>query len=195
MTAAIAYADRPGARFWLGDSEHEARAAYERARKAGLSQMRALVVGSIASFRDCWAFRRTLARRWGISVRTVQRAITQARAEGLIEVHRAKKNEVPPDAREKKPLPCGWSHRWVIGRGKAGDAIKAAVAAAKAKFIVHFVLGGAKVAPTQQTKLARAAAGYVFKRAQQPAHRRWTAEELAAELERVDRERKPPPPE
>lgn len=194
MTAAVAYPSPQVAPFWLGRAEHEARAAFGRARNAGLSQLRSLIIGSIASFRDCWAFRRTLARRWGCSIRTVQRAITQARAEGLIEVHRAKKNEVPPDSREKKPLPCGWSHRWIIGRGKAGEAIQEAVAAAKAKFIVHFVLGGAKVKATTHTKLARAAAGYVFKRAEQ-THRRWTAEELTAELERLDREKKPPPPE
>lgn len=115
---------------YLGPDHLEARFAEQRARQQGLSAYRAKVVGQIASFRDGWAFRRRIAELVGCSIRTVQRAITQAREEGLLGVARAKPNEVPPGA--KAPMSCGWSHRWVIGRGLAAAAALAAVAAAKA---------------------------------------------------------------
>lgn len=121
---------------WLGPVPTEARAAYDRARSAGLTPTRALVVGTIASFKDCWAFRSRIAKRIGCSVRTVQRAITQARSEGLIGVARAKKGECPPNW--KKPVECGWSHRWTIGWGKAHTAVKAAVEAARARWLVRY---------------------------------------------------------
>jgi hypothetical protein len=96
-----------------------------------MTQLRAEVIAHIASFRDGWIFRRRLAELVQASVRTVQRAITQARSEGVIGVARAKKTEIPPGARHKQPLPCGWSHRWLIGRDLAGKALAAAVAKAK----------------------------------------------------------------
>lgn len=128
---------------WLGPHHGEARAAYTRARRAGLTSLRALVVGSVASFKDCWAFRSKLASQVGCSVRTVQRALTQAREEGLIGVARSKCDIVNgKKVFEKapilnKPVPCGWSHRWTIGWGKAGAAVKQAVEAARARFIVR----------------------------------------------------------
>lgn len=103
-----------------------------------MSPTRALVVGQIASFRDCWQFRRSLARVVGASVRTVQRAISEAKSLGLIGVARAKKNEIPSG--RKGPLDCGWSHRWTIGWGKAGEAVGRAVAAARLRFISRFGL-------------------------------------------------------
>ena len=72
---------------WVGPDHHEARLQEALAREAGLSVGRARVIGNIGSRRDCWAFRKKLAEVVGISVRTVQRAITQAKALGLIEVH------------------------------------------------------------------------------------------------------------
>lgn len=128
---------------WLGPHHGEARAAYTRARRAGLTSLRALVIGSVASFKDCWAFRAKLAAKHDCSVRTVQRALTQAREEGLIGVARSKCDivrgkkvfEKPPHF--DKPVPCGWSHRWTIGWGKAGAAVKQAVEAARARWIVR----------------------------------------------------------
>jgi hypothetical protein len=115
---------------YLGSDWGTARFAEARARDAGLSALRAQVVGNISSFRDGWVFRKRLAERVKCSVRTVQRAITQARDEGLLGVARAKeKSEVPPGA--DGPIPCGWSHRWTIGRELAGEQLREAIARAK----------------------------------------------------------------
>lgn len=121
-------ASRGGRRF-LGSDWQTALNAIERARDAGLTELRAQVVGQISSFTDGWVFRRRLAELLDCSVRTVQRAITQAKAEGLLGVARAKRSDIPPGARE--PLPCGWSHRWTIARDLVGAAAAAAIRAAR----------------------------------------------------------------
>lgn len=155
---------------WLGPDPLEASAAYGRARRAGMSATRALVVGQIASFRDCWAFRARLARIVGASVRTVQRAISEAKSLGLIGVARAKQGETAPGL--ERAVPCGWSHRWTIGRGLALGAVQKAIEAARTKFL-------------RRTSLA----GGVVRTSKPPApSRRWTAEEISRELERRDRD-------
>lgn len=154
---------------WPGPHWHEAIAAYRRCREAGMNVSRSLVVGVIGSFKNCWMFRRQIAKRLGISVRTVARAIAQAKAEGLLRTARGKKTEVPPGA--PGPIVWGFTNRWLPGWGKAGAEVLAAVSTAKARFI------------------ARAGVKALVRRAA-PA-RRWTAEELDAELER--RAPRPPP--
>jgi hypothetical protein len=157
--------------WWPGPKTIEARAAYERARNSGLSVARSVVIGCIASFQDGWIFRKTLAKHIGICVRTVQRAITQGKEEGLIGVGRAKQNEIPPGASE--PFACGWSHRWTIGWGEAYEAAKAAVArtrlARMAKKLVRTAPGSNPQQPAPQER----------------SQRQWTASELDAELERI----------
>lgn len=141
---AVAATERP----WLGDSYYEAQAAFHRARRAGLSILRSLVVGNIASFKDCWTFRSNIASFLGISVRTVQRGITDAKAQGLIGVGRVAgekaKTEIPPgkgkDGKPFRPFACGWCHRWTIGWGKAGEAVKEAVEAARARWLVKHAI-------------------------------------------------------
>ena len=156
---------------WPGPFPTEARSAYQRCRESGMSSGRALVIGCIASFQQGWLFRRTLAGHTGLSVRTVQRGITQARILGLLGTARAKPNEVPPG--RKEPVRCGWSHRWIVGWGLAVEACKAAVERAR------------------QRRLAKIAEPKV-KRARTPAQRRtWTSEELDAELNRMH----PKPPD
>ncbi len=177
------------ASLWIGPVHTEARSAYQRAREAGLSPLRALVIGSVASFKECWTFRKKLAEKAGCSVRTVQRALTQAREEGLIGVARAKKNEVPPNW-PHGPVTCGWSHRWVIGWGKAGEAVKDAVHAAKARWLVkHATPARVPTAPPVPSERIQ---GRATTRRSRPEYQRrtWTAEELDAELERLA---KPPP--
>jgi len=50
---------------WLGPVPSEARAVFQRARESGMSPTRALAIGHIGSFKEGWAFRRTVARgRW-----------------------------------------------------------------------------------------------------------------------------------
>lgn len=119
---------------WLGPYTSEAAAGFDRALSAGFTTGRALVVGQIASFRDCWAFRGVIAGRLGLSVRTVQRAITAAHESGLIGKARGKKDEIPTGA--KAPIPCGWTHRWTVGWGQAEAAARAAIAAARLSRLV-----------------------------------------------------------
>jgi len=172
---------------WLGPVHTEARAGYQRARNAGLSPLRSLVIGTVASFKECWTFRKNIARKVGCSVRTVQRALTQARQEGLIGVARAKKNEVPPNW-EHGPVTCGWSHRWVIGWGKAGQAVADAVHAAKARWLV-------KHAAPQKTPTISPPIGSTMDpkpKRRQPPGGKWTAEYIDAELDRLAAEKPPP---
>jgi DNA-binding transcriptional MocR family regulator len=92
-----------------------------------------LVLGVIASFKNGWISRRAIARHLRISVRTVQRAISEAKSLGLLGVARFKPNEVPPGA--KAPITCGGSHRWTIGWGLAGKAVQNAIAKARARWL------------------------------------------------------------
>lgn len=180
---------------WLGPVQSEAKAAYIRARAVGLTSLRALVVGNIASFRDCWAFRSKLARQVGCSVRTVQRAITQARAEGLLGVARAKRGECPPSW--PKPVECGWSHRWTVGWGKAGAAVKQAVEAARARFMVRAAVHLPEKQHVTLSVKDPAKTGPKWKVA--PDGREWrskTTEEIQRELdEALARVPEKPPPE
>lgn len=159
--------------------------------------MRALVIGSVASFKECWTFRKNLAEKVGCSVRTVQRALTQARAEGLINLARAKKDEIPPgkDANGNpfRPFPCGWSHRWVIGWGKAAEVVKESVHAAKARWLIKTAMTRPPVRQGQ-TSETLAEARSIRAVAARPEYQRrtWTAAELDAELERLAAEKPPP---
>lgn len=154
---------------YLGPDAHEARAAEQRARQAGMSLLRARVVGQIASFKDGWLFRRRLAEIVGCSIRSVQRAITQAREEGILGVARAKQGEKPVGA--AGTFACGFSHRWVIGRGLAAAAALAAVTAAKLAAVAR----RAVQQPAPQPR--RAPEGQ-----RRPPARRWTADEIDAAL-------------
>ena len=149
-----------------------------------MSALRALVVGNIASHRDCWAFRAKLAAKTGASVRTVQRAITQAAALGLIGVARSKPNEKPPGL--ATIVPCGWSHRWTVGWGKAGAELKRAVDAARLRFTLRRATRAAPPAPCDVKPKPCS---------QRSPHgaRKWSAAELDAELERLA-ELAPAPP-
>lgn len=190
MNAALASAPVAGVlSLWLGtDSPREAVAAFRRARSAGMSSVRALVVGQIGSFRDCWAFRSKLARAVGCSVRTVQRAITQAKSLGLIGVARAKPHEKPPGC--SHPVECGFSHRWTIGWGKTGEAVKAAVAAARLRFVARSSVA-ATVArgPSTAFSLRGASEKKQSTGRVRLSPQRWTAEALDRELERIAAER------
>ena len=180
---------------WLGPYPSEANAAYHRARSAGLSQVRAMVVGNVASFKDAWTFRRKLAAQVGCSVRTVQRALTQAKMEGLIGIARGKKTETPPGA--DRPVDCGWSHRWTIGWGKAGELVKQAVTAAKERAIARWLLRKMPSVSPVSTPAPDTLPTGQRPRGVNPNHRAWTAEELDAELARqavalAERQRPPP---
>ena len=155
---------------WPGPNAAEARAAYERCRTAGMSPGRALVIACVASFRQGWAFRRTLANHTGVCIRTVQRALTQGKDLGLLGTARAKPNEIPPGMHA--PLKCGWSHRWIVGWGLALAAAKAAVEKAWLRRLQTVSVG--RQPPRQPPKHGRG-----------PCARKWTAQEIDAELERL----------
>jgi hypothetical protein len=175
---------------WIGPVHSEAIAAYKRAREAGLSPLRALVVATIASRRDCWAFRGSIARKLGCSVRTVQRAITQAKSLGLIKTFFGKKNEVPPG--RDRPLPCKWTHRITVGWGSAGEAVKQAVNAARASWI--FKAATPRICSSERGGVDSKAAPRSATARPEYQRRSWTSAELDAELDRElrERERKPP---
>lgn len=179
---------------WLGPFAAEALEAFHRALEQGLTTSRALVVGQVASFQDCWAFRSRIAERLGISSRTVQRALTEAQDLGLIGKARAKKGEVPPGLTNE--VHCGWSHRWTIGWGQAADRARAAIAQARMVRLAKKLLA----APIPKAEVERRAAAQV--KAEQVSRerwtttpRRWTAEELDAELARRDALRSQAPPD
>lgn len=164
---------------WAGPFQSEGLAAYERAKEAGMSSLRATALGHVGSFKDCWTFRATLAELIRGSVRTVQRALTQGRDLGLIGTARGKKTEIPPGA--ERPVTCGFSHRWTIGWGKAGqairDAVEAARAAAERRKLARLACATVAPAGPPGQRVQALARG----EARQPA-RRWTAAELDAEL-------------
>lgn len=169
---------------WLGPFAAEALAAFHRGLEAGLTTSRALVVGQVASFQDCWTFRETIARRLGISARTVQRALTEAQDLGLIGKARSKPGEVPPGLTNE--VYCGWSHRWTIGWGQAAERAKAAIAQARMVRLAKRLLATA-AAPKREVERRAAEQVKTEQAHRERWHReprRWTAEELDAELER-----------
>lgn len=172
---------------FMGPVAAEGRAMYQRAREAGISPLRSLILGNVASFKDCWAFRRKLADFAKCSVRTVQRALTQAVSEGLIGKARNKPGEKPPNWDNE--VPCGWSHRWTIGWGAAAKEVAERVAAAKARWLVKVAV---QTTPTKAPgKPAPAGVAPKAQPTSRPEYRRkMTAQELDAELERLS---KPPP--
>jgi hypothetical protein len=145
-----------GTQTWRGPFAAEAAYAYQRARLAGLSEMRARMIGHIASYRETWAFASSIASWVNGSRRTVFRALAQAKAEGLIGSRPIKDDEIPPGA--EKPISCGGSLRWTIGWGKAVEEAKAAVAHARMRWLIRVSnvakhvakppKGGAKSEPT-----------------------------------------------
>lgn len=186
---------------WLGPNAAEARAAFGRARESKMSIARSIVIANIASFKDGWAFRRTIAEHVRLSVRTVQRAITQAKRNGLIGVGRAKKDEIPPGA--ERPIPCGWSHRWTIGWGQAVAAAREAVARTRLARMVKDAMRAKQPPPPQARKRQWTASEIDEELNPTPAPvqgprppsrepRQWTASEIDEELERLARVKAPP---
>lgn len=177
------------ATLWDGPYQAEGLAAFRRAKEAGLSTLRAMALGHIGSYKDCWVFRNKLARLIGASLRTVGRALADGRAEGLIGTARGGKHEVPPGA--SSPITCGFSHRWTIGWGKAGKVVQDAVAAAKAVFeqrrLTRLSLAAVMESPAPRRPLPpRAARGDLTRR-------RWSAAEIDAELAKTRPPDKPDP--
>lgn len=200
MTQSAAAQVAASSKMWLGPFVHEAIAAFKRALDAGMSAKRAIVVGQIASFRDGWVSRRNLARGSACSVRTAQRGITEAKTRGMLRVVRFKPNEIPPGA--KAPITCGGSHRWTIGWGKAGEAIKLAINSERARVLTRAAaaaaalsFSGASPTPASSPRLRAWEVERVHGRVvvSCPAPKRFnTAAKIDAELERRTRPRDGP---
>lgn len=120
---------------YMGPDQATGAFAEDRALQAGMSSARSRVLGEIGSFEDGWAPRKTIAKRIGRSLRTVQRGITQGKELCFLGVARFGKNETPPGA--KGPITCGGSHRWTIGREGSGEARRAAVNKARLKKLLR----------------------------------------------------------
>jgi len=177
----------PGS-LWVGNDELEARAAYKRAREAGLTTTRAMVVGVIGSFRfdgrhDGWIYRRKIAEKLGCSIRTVQRAINDAIRCGLMKVYPNKPGEMPIGAK-KKPQ-NRWSHRFIIGFGKAAEAAWQMVCAARARLLLSPPKRRLTAdVPTVADKVSLSAPLPPPKAKTWVQSRKWTDAELDAELAR-----------
>ena len=97
-----------------------------------MSAKRAYAVACAASLGQvCWTFQSTIARFTGLSVRTVQRAIRQAKRIGVLISRRLRRGERPPGARQ--PITCGGALRRFIAWGKP----KAQALALRAKYAVR----------------------------------------------------------
>jgi hypothetical protein len=153
-----------------------------------MTALRAHVIGNIASYRDCWAFRRKLAAQVGCSIRTVQRAITEAASKGLIGVARCKRGERPPGLDSE--VPCGWSHRWIVGWGQVGAAVKHAVDAARSRWIVRRSAASCSPKVVECAGAGNAPTSRPRPEARTP--RKWTAAELDQELARIIKAKPPP---
>lgn len=158
---------------WMGPNVSGAHTAYATAIRHGMTAVRAMIIAQVGSFRDCWAFARHIAAQVGCSRRTVQRATAEAKSLGILHVHRSRQTEAAPGL--GTVVPCGWSHRWLTGADVADDAARdRAIAVARAAELARRA--------TTQTAAARAAERRRARRAITP--RRWTAEEIDAELAR-----------
>lgn len=170
---------------WAGPYQTEGLAAFERARQAGMSMLRALALGHVGSFKDCWLFRLNIADKIRGSVRTVGRALQQGRELGLIGTARGKKHEIPPGRTE--PVTCGFSHRWTNGWGKSGEVVRQAVEAARAAYeqrrLTRLAMAAVLKPPAPRVAPPRVARGDL--------RRRWTAADLDAELAKTQPPDKP----
>lgn len=99
-----------------------------------MSPKRAYAVACAASLGQiCWTFQSTIARFTGYAVRTIQRAIRQAKKLGVLVSRRLRRGERPPGARQ--PITCGGALRRFIAWG----APKAQAMALRAKYAIREV--------------------------------------------------------
>lgn len=182
-------------RLWPGPLQREGVEAFRAGIEARMSTARSLVLGVVGSFRDCWVFQRRIAEICGCSIRTVQRALHQARELALIECHRAKPNETPPGLERGTRIPCGWSHRWIVGRGLSEPLRLAARAVTQsARTLVQKVKRTSSRRQTSaRTWTAAEIDAELARRHAVREQSRWTPEEFEAELARRDDAARAPP--
>lgn len=82
----------------------------------GMSWQRAYIMACASSYgRICWTFQSKLASFTGYSVRTIQRAMRQAKKLGVIRSRRLRRGERPPGATQ--PITCGGALRKFVAWG------------------------------------------------------------------------------
>lgn len=92
-----------------GVHRREAYRLFRYALEQGMSWLRARVLASAASLGPTyWGFQRTTAEFIGCSLRTVQRAIDEAKRLGLLTSRRSRRGELTPSG---KYLKCGFALR------------------------------------------------------------------------------------
>lgn len=93
-----------------GPHRREAEQIQRHCVDQGMSWKRAYAVACMASIGQiCWTFQSTVHEYTGISVRTIQRAVAQAKKLGVLVSRRLRRNEQPPGGRG--PLSCGGALR------------------------------------------------------------------------------------
>lgn len=100
-----------------------------------MSWKRAYALACLASLSSengiCWAFQSKVAKFTGYSVRTIQRAVRQAKRLGVLVSRRLRRGEQPVGAR--KAITCGGALRRFIAWGKP----KAAALALRARYALR----------------------------------------------------------
>jgi hypothetical protein len=102
-----------------GPFRSEALRILEHCKAAGMSWKRAYAIACLASEAEngiCWKFQSKVARFTGYSIRTIQRAVRQAKGMGVLVSRRLRRGERPPGARQ--PITCGGALRRFIAWGK-----------------------------------------------------------------------------
>jgi hypothetical protein len=112
-----------------GPYRSEALAILEHCKQAGMSWLRAYAVACLASQAEggiCWKFQSNVARfmlgrdaapaQVRGRMRTIQRAVRQAKQMGVLVSRRLRRGERPPGARQ--PITCGGALRRFIAWGK-----------------------------------------------------------------------------
>jgi hypothetical protein len=182
-------------RLWPGPLQREGVDTFREALSEGMSVARSLVLGVVASFRDCFMFQRRIAEICGCSVRTVQRALHEGRERAFIECHHSKPNETPPGLARGTRIPCGWSHRWIVGRGLSEPLRLAARAIKKsARTVVGRAKGTMRTSTSRRQWTAAEIDAELARRHAVREQSRWTPAEFDAELARRDAARAPPRP-
>lgn len=123
--------------FWAGPEYEEAERVFELCLRAGMTVARSFVVAHIASFENGWIFTSTLAKICRLSRRTVFRAIAEARRLGILGTGRNKHGVRPPHA--KGPIRCGYSNRWIYGRGLSIEARAPQIGGARVRWMKSFL--------------------------------------------------------
>ena len=114
---------------WMGPDRRAAELALVFAREERLRGFGPLIYANLASHVDAWAFAKTIAKHVGCSRRTFQRWASRLKERGMLFTRRSREGEIPP--RASSAFPCGYAHKWIVGRELPPERRRAAVLAAR----------------------------------------------------------------